>query len=60
MTERRHCCHIDCKKEAEYVIRWGPCLGDYMESCLEHIPDLLEESAIITITRINQPEGQAS
>ena len=37
-----HCCVIDCVKDAEWQIIYGPTTDDYTEACTEHVGELLE------------------
>lgn len=37
------CCHIGCTNNAEYEIWWGDRGDQFTNSCLQHIPDLIED-----------------
>lgn len=47
-----HCCKPGCDKKAEYELRDGPKIDDYTHSCLEHIPDLMTDAEVHTITKL--------
>ena len=53
--QKRHCCKIGCKKEAEYTIYENRSRQDEgTESCLEHISDLMPCGDHINIDRITK------
>jgi hypothetical protein len=53
LNQRHHCCKMGCDKEAEYTIYENRAYhDDYIESCLEHIPDLLPCGDLINLDRI--------
>ena len=53
--EKPHCCKIGCQEKAEWQIFQGDGHEDYTESCLKHIPDLMNDSPKQQLSRI-EPE----
>ena len=43
-AQKPHGCKIGCPEKAEWQIFQGDGLEDYTESCLKHIPDLMNDS----------------
>lgn len=60
MSNERKCCKIDCDKLAEYEIwsGWKPLPDGYTDSCLEHIPDLLDDEVRFEIIKIGPRHGK--